>query len=113
MDKKIIDYKKITPFIPEESVKTEWEGIQKKVEEVVDTDFGVIDFNIRTSDFGDGKRYASIQAINEKGEAFWFNTGSEIVCKKLEQIGKDSLPMKVKYVKVKDKRYHDLVSPDL
>ena len=109
----MLDYKNIEPFVPEEQGRTEWEGEQKKVDDIVDKSFAILDFQVFRSSFGDGKNYVSIQAIDDKNQKFWFNTGSNVVLKQLEEVGKENLPKKFKYIKPKDKRYHSLTQPDM
>lgn len=110
--KKVLDYKDVEPFIPEQQVKTEWEGEQRTVPQVMNRIMAIYDFRIYKSSFGEGN-YVSIQARDENNEVFWFNTGSEVVGKQLEEIGLENLPKKVKYTQPEGKRYHTLAQPDL
>ena len=108
-DKKIVDFDKITPYIPEEKVRTEWEGEQKKVDELVNKVFAVIDFEVYPSTFEEDGEFTSIQCVDKEGK-FWFNTGSKVVKKQLmNEITKEKLPMK--FVLKKIKRYYKLDNP--
>ena len=110
--KKVLDYKDVEPFIPEQAVRTEWEGDKRTVAQVMNRTMAIYDFQIYKSSFGEGN-YVSIQARDENNKIFWFNTGSEVVGKQLEEIGKENLPKKVKYIQPEGKRYHSLAQPDL
>lgn len=109
-DKKIIDFDKIQKYIPEERVRTEWEGEQIMVDELVNTKFAVLDFEVFPSTFQEDGEFVSVQAMDQKNKKFWFNTGSGVVRKQLQkEITKEKLPMV--FVLKKIKRYYKLDNP--